>query len=159
MASTDSAHLPALGEHVRQEVGDRLQDTLVELVDLALVGKQLHWSIVGSRFNPLHQRLDELVDSWHEMADKVAERAVALGHFPDGQADAIVASGDRSPVATGPIDDEAVLREVAERVQYMTEQIRERMDRIGELDLVTQDLLIGIVAELEEQLWMTRSQI
>jgi starvation-inducible DNA-binding protein len=72
MASTDSAHLPALGEHVRQEVGDRLQDTLVSLVDLALVGKQLHWSIVGSRFNPLHQRLDELVDSWHEMADKVA---------------------------------------------------------------------------------------
>jgi starvation-inducible DNA-binding protein len=52
-----------------------------------------------------------------------------------------------------------VLREVAERVQYTTEQIRERMDRIGELDLVTQDLLIGVIAELEEQLWMTRSQI
>jgi starvation-inducible DNA-binding protein len=159
MASTDSAHLPALGEHVRQEVGDRLQDTLVELVDLALVGKQLHWTIVGSRFNPLHQRLDELVDSWHELADKVAERAVALGHFPDGQADAIVLGADRSPVEAGPIDDETVLNEVAKRVSYTAAQVRERLDRIGELDLVSQDLLIGVVAELEEQLWMTRSQL
>jgi starvation-inducible DNA-binding protein len=159
MASTDSAHLPALGEHVRQEVGDRLQETLVELIDLALVGKQLHWSIVGARFNPLHQRLDELVDSWQEMADKVAERAVALGHFPDGQADAIVVSGNHSPLHAGRVDDEAVLTEVVERVAATSESIREGMERIGELDLVTQDLLIGLVAELEEQLWMTRSQL
>ena len=93
------------------------------------------------------------------MADKVAERAVALGHFPDGQADAIVAAGDRSPVQAGPIDDQAVLNEVVQRVASATEQIRERMDRIGELDVVTQDLLIGVVGELEEQLWMTRSQL
>jgi starvation-inducible DNA-binding protein len=159
MASTDSAHLPSLGAHVREEVGDQLQATLVELLDLALVGKQLHWTIVGSRFNPLHQRLDELVGSWHELADKVAERAVALGHFPDGQADAIVLGSDRSPLDAGPIDDETVLTEVAKRVSFTSAQVRERLDRIGELDLVTQDLLIGVVAELEGQLWMTRSQL
>jgi starvation-inducible DNA-binding protein len=159
MASTAESHLPALGSHVREEVGRELQLTLVSLVDLTLVGKQLHWSIVGPRFNPLHQRLDELVDSWHELADKVAERAVALGHFPDGQADAIVAAGDRSPLEPGAIEDQAVLAEVVRRVSDVAEEIRARMDRLGELDLVTQDLLIGIVGELEEQLWMTRSQL
>ena len=51
MASTDpSNHLPPLGAHVREEVGHELQATLVELIDLALVGKQLHWNLVGPLF-------------------------------------------------------------------------------------------------------------
>ena len=58
---------------------------LVELIDLALVGKQLHWNVTGPLFRPLHEQLDELVDSWRELSDVVAERAVALGYSPDGQ--------------------------------------------------------------------------
>jgi hypothetical protein len=29
--------------------------------------------------------------SWRELADKAAERAIAIGHGPDGQADAVAA--------------------------------------------------------------------
>ena len=47
-----STHLPALGAPVREEVGRELQATLVELVDLSLIGKQLHWSVVGPLFDP-----------------------------------------------------------------------------------------------------------
>ncbi len=160
MASTAfTAHLPALGEHVRDETGSELQATLVELIDLALVGKQLHWSIVGPRFNPLHQRLDELVDSWHDLADTVAERAVAIGHAPDGQADAIVAAGDRSPLERGPIEDHAVLADLVDRINTAAEHARERMDKLGALDAASQDVLVGVVRALEEQLWMTRAQL
>ena len=56
--------------------------------DLSLIGKQLHWTVVGPDFRPLHLQLDELVDSWRELSDTVAERAVALGVMPDGQAKA-----------------------------------------------------------------------
>src|SRR5438094_10018082 len=84
MASiAQEAHLPALGHHEREEVGRELQATLVELVDLSLLGKQLHWSVVGREFKPLHEHLDELVDSWRELADTVAERAIALGFQVD----------------------------------------------------------------------------
>jgi starvation-inducible DNA-binding protein len=160
MASTAfTAHLPALGEHVREETGSELQATLVELIDLALVGKQLHWSIVGPRFNPLHQRLDELVDSWHDLADTVAERAVAIGYAPDGQADAIVAAGDRSPLERGPVEDHVVLADLVDRINTVTEHARERMDKLGTLDLASQDVLVGVVRALEEQLWMTRAQL
>ena len=76
---THATHVPPLGAHVREDVGNHLQDTLVELIDLSLLGKQLHWSVVGPNFRPLHEHLDELVDSWREMADTVAERAVAIG--------------------------------------------------------------------------------
>ena len=84
--TTHATHVPPLGAHVREDVGNHLQDTLVELIDLSLLGKQLHWSVVGPNFKPLHEHLDELVDSWRDMADTVAERAVAIGYLPDGQA-------------------------------------------------------------------------
>ena len=45
--TTDSAHLPALGAHEREEIGRELQAMLLELIDLSLLGKQLHWSVVG----------------------------------------------------------------------------------------------------------------
>jgi len=32
------------------------------------------------------------------------------------------------------------------------------MDRLGELDLASQDVLIEVVRELEKQLWMVRAQ-
>jgi starvation-inducible DNA-binding protein len=93
-----STHLPALGElHEREAIGGELQAT--ELVDLSLIGKQLHSSVFGRLFRPLHLFLDELVDSWRELADTAAERAVALGYIPDRQAGAVVARSQLTPVA------------------------------------------------------------
>ncbi len=63
-ASETKAHLPALGEHARDEAGHTLQLTLVELIALSLIGKQLHWNIAGPGFRDLHLQLDELVDEW-----------------------------------------------------------------------------------------------
>src|ERR1700751_3098746 len=106
MTSTaHSTHLPALADpHQRNEVGQELQATLVEVVDLSLLGKQLHWSVVGPHFRPLHLYLDELVDSWRELADTVAERAVAVGAWPDGQAGTVKADSPIAAVERGPIE-------------------------------------------------------
>src|SRR2546423_2359968 len=113
MTSTaHESHLPALGSHQREEVGGQLQATLVELVDLSLLGKQLHWSVVGRPFKPLHEHLDELVDSWRELSDTVAERAVALGYFPDGQAAAVSAGSEVAGVERGALEAETVVREL-----------------------------------------------
>ncbi|HYZ79584.1 MAG TPA: DNA starvation/stationary phase protection protein [Gaiellaceae bacterium] len=152
-------HLPALGHHRRDEVGRELQATLVELVDLSLLGKQLHWSVVGPLFKPLHEHLDELVDSWRELSDTVAERAVALGYFPDGQAATISAASEIPAVERGALEAGAVVRELVQRLADATERIRGRMDRLGELDLASQDVLIEVLRELEKQLWMIRSQL
>jgi len=153
-----AAHLPALGTHQREEVGNQLQETLVELVDLSLLGKQLHWSVVGPLFRPLHLHLDELVDSWRALADTVAERSVAIGHFPDGQA-AALAAADLDDVPRGPVEDDAVVRVLSERLADVAEPIRGRMGRLGELDLPPQDVPIEVVRALEEQLWMIRAQL
>jgi starvation-inducible DNA-binding protein len=154
-----SSYLPPLGAHERDEVGGQLQATLVELVDLSLLGKQLHWSVVGPHFRPLHEHLDELVDSWRDFADTVAERAVSLGFSPDGQAAEVAASSEIARFVRGPIEDHAVDRELARRLAEVTERTRVRMDRLGDLDLVSQDVLIEVVRQLEQQLWMLRTQL
>jgi starvation-inducible DNA-binding protein len=154
-----SAHLPALGAHQREEAGIQLQATLVELVDLSLVGKQLHWSVVGPHFLPLHLQLDELIDSWRELADTVAERAVAIGVFPDGQAAAVVAGSELRPVERGALEDTQVVSDLVHRLADTSERIRGRMDRLGELDAASQDVLIEVVRALEKQQWMIRAQL
>ena len=159
MASTTQAHLPALGEHQRDEVGNQLQATLVELVDLSLLGKQLHWTVTGPLFKPLHEHLDELVDSWRELSDLVAERAVALGVFPDGQSATVAAGSGLRKVERGGLADHVVVRELTERLADVSERVRERMDRLGEIDAASQDVVIEVLRELEKQLWMLRAQI
>lgn len=154
-----TAHLPALGTHQREEVGEQLQSTLVELIDLSLLGKQLHWTVRGPHFRSLHLQLDELVDSWRALADTVAERAVALGFMPDGQSATVAADTPVRPVERGELEDKAVVRELASRLADVAERVRERMDRLGELDSASEDVLIEVIRALEEQLWMIRNQL
>lgn len=152
-------HLPPLGEHEREETGRVLQGTLVDLVDLALTGKQLHWNIVGPGFRELHLHLDELVDEWRELSDVVAERAIALGYPPDGRVPALAAQSELEPVEPGPTRVPDAVRQLAQRVAEVDARVRERTATLGEVDLASQDVLIETTRALEKQLWMIRSEL
>lgn len=158
-ASETTSHLPALGQHAREEAGRLLQLTLVELIALSLIGKQLHWNIVGPGFHDLHLQLDELVDEWRELSDVVAERAIALGHSPDGRAPAVIEQSKIEPVEPGPTRVPEALASLTRRLAEVDERVRDRCQRLGELDLASQDVLIEVVRALEKQLWMVRSQL
>jgi starvation-inducible DNA-binding protein len=51
------------------------------------------------------------------------------------------------------------VRELTHRVAEVSELTRERMTRIGEIDLASQDVLIEVLRELEKQQWMLRVQL
>ena len=160
MASlASSAQLPSLSTHERDEVGRELQVVLVDLVDLSLLGKQLHWTVVGPHFRSLHLQLDELVDSWRALGDTVAERAVALGVMPDGQSGAVAEASEIAPVERGPLEDHIVVRELTHRLAEVSDRVRGRLERVGDLDLASQDVLIEVLRALEEQQWMLRAQL
>ena len=158
-ATSTSAHLPPLGAHARAEVGQQLQAMLVELLDLSLSGKQLHWTVVGPLFRPLHLQLDEFVDAWQELADIVAERAVAIGFIPDGQSATVAASIPLRSVERGELEDRVVVRDLSVRLAEVAERTRERIGRVGELDAATQDVMTEVLRALEQQLWMVRAQL
>jgi starvation-inducible DNA-binding protein len=152
-------YIPPLGHRQHEEIGRELQATLVELIDLSLIGKQLHWSVSGPLFRPLHEQLDEFVDSWRDLADTVAERAVAIGSWPDGQASAVAEGSELGGLERGPVHDHRVVALLARRVAETAERVRTRMDRLGELDLASQDVLVEVVRALEQQQWMLRAQL
>jgi starvation-inducible DNA-binding protein len=153
------AHLPAFAEHARAEAGQLLQLTLVELIALSLIGKQLHWNVAGPGFRDLHLQLDALVDEWRELSDVVAERAVAIGFSADGRAPSVVQQSDLRPVEPGSTQVPTAIREVLERVGAVDERVRERAERLGEIDLTSQDVLIDVTRALEKQLWMLRAEL
>ena len=154
-----ATHLPPLGHARRNEAGRELQAALVELIDLALVGKQLHWSVVGPLFRPLHLHLDDLVDSWQRLSDTVAERAVTIGVWPDGRPTAAAGASEGAPLEPGPLEADAVVWHLAERLASVSERVRARVERLADIDLVSQDVLVEVTRALEQQLWMVRAQL
>jgi starvation-inducible DNA-binding protein len=52
-----------------------------------------------------------------------------------------------------------VVREITRRLADVSERVRSRLEPIGEADLASQDVLIGVVRELEKQQWMLRVQL
>jgi starvation-inducible DNA-binding protein len=99
------------------------------------------------------------VDEWRELSDTVAERAVAIGISADGRAPTVIEQSRLQPVDPGPTHVPTAIRELGVRVATVNERGRERMKRLGELDLASQDVLIEVVRALEKQLWMIRAQI
>ena len=43
-------------------LSDNLQRVLTDLIALELVGKQIHWNVVGPNFRDIHLNLDDVVD-------------------------------------------------------------------------------------------------
>lgn len=152
-----SSH-PTLSEHERHDVANQLQATLVDLVDLSLIGKQLHWNVTGENFRSLHLMLDELVDNWRVLEDEVAERITALGLCPDGRAATVAATSEVAEVHDGPTRDIEVISGLTERLAVTIARLGERKDRVGEIDSPSEDILIGVSRALEESHWMLAAQ-
>jgi starvation-inducible DNA-binding protein len=141
-----------------REIAAELQDLLVDLINLALIGKHAHWNVVGPHFRSVHLELDELVESWRELSDGVAERAAALAAAPAGQSETIAGANKVEPLPAGPQGDGEVVWLIGDRLEQVTTRNRERLTRVASLDPISADLLIGVAATLEKQLWMLRAQ-
>ncbi|TDE39436.1 DNA starvation/stationary phase protection protein [Actinomadura sp. 6K520] len=147
-----------LSDEALKVVGQALQGALVDLIDLSLVAKQAHWNLVGRNFKVVHEHLDEVVTLARTGQDDVAERAVAIGVNPDGRARTVADRTKVPQLEAGYLDDDKVVAAITDLLAQMIERFRERVAATDEPDQVTQDLLIGITAELEKQHWMFQAQ-
>ena len=136
-----------------------LQATLVELVDLSLLGKQAHWNVVGPQFRSVHLELDEIVDLARLSSDRVAERIATIGAAPDGRAETVATSSELPPFPEGFVPATETVQRVTVAIDTVSIRMKERILRIGDEDPVSQDILIGTTDELEKAAWMLRSQL
>jgi starvation-inducible DNA-binding protein len=155
---TKSPITSALGDSEREATGAVLQSTLVDLIDLSLIAKQAHWNVVGQNFRSAHLQLDELVAAARQYVDEVAERANAIGVSPNGKAKTVVESSGLPSFPDNWQSTESTVTAIVEILGELIKRLRERIEKTDKTDLVTQDLLIEIVAELEKQRWMWQAQ-
>ncbi|GHH62668.1 DNA starvation/stationary phase protection protein [Streptosporangium violaceochromogenes] len=135
-----------------------LQGALVDLLDLALLGKQAHWNVIGHNFRSLHLQLDEIVAAARGHADTVAEREVALGGNPDGRASTLANTSEVPQLETGYLNDGKVIAAMTDILGSIVRRMRERVAATEKPDPVTQDILIEITQDLEKYHWMIEAQ-
>lgn len=155
---TASFFRSALSDEVTSKLAGILQPVVTDLISLGLLTKHAHWNVRGALFVPLHEQLDELHDTISDAADDVAERQVILGHPVEGQAAAISKNATLNPLRSNFLSCQEVVEDVSNRLLALIELLRRSIEETGELDPVTQDLLIGITSELEKHLWMLQAQ-
>ncbi|MFI6786391.1 Dps family protein [Nonomuraea sp. NPDC050383] len=148
---------PLSGE-AKSTVAECLQGALVDLIDLSLVAKQMHWNIVGPNFRSIHLQLDELVSLAREHADTVAERAAALGINPDGRSSTLAKSTKLAQPESGWIEDGKVIATITDILDGVGRRMRERIEQTEEPDPVTQDVLIAIAQDIDKERWMFQAQ-
>lgn len=147
-----------LNPDLQKKVTEQLQPTLIDLVDLGLTAKQLHWNVTGPRFKPLHEQLDELANAYRTWSDSVAERLTAVGVAPDGRLQRVADDTRLSEAPDGWLKDDDAVAAMAQRVEEVAERVRDRVDELDKVDLASQDVLLEVLRGLEEQLWMLWAQ-
>ncbi|MGW3245261.1 Dps family protein [Streptomyces sp. NPDC001070] len=147
-----------LPEAGRKTVGEALQHTLTDLIDLSLVAKQVHWNVVGPRFRSVHLQLDDVVTTARTYADTVAERAAAVGVTPDGRAGTVSKGSRIDEAPDGWIKDEKVVALMIAALDAVIRQVRQGIEATEKADPVSQDVLIGLAADLEKHRWMFQAE-
>ena len=151
--------VPGLSEKQSSEVADLLQKALSRYNDLHLTLKHVHWNVVGPNFIGVHEMIDPQVELVRGYADEVAERIATLGKSPLGTPGAII--NDRT------WDDYSVERDTVQAhlaaldLVYtgVIEDTRKSIERVGDLDPITEDMLISHSAELEKFQWFVRAHL
>lgn len=151
--------VPGVPTEQGHKLAEQLQMRLHALNDLALTLKQAHWNVVGPNFIGVHEMLDPQIDAVRAMVDETAERMATMGVAPIGTPGAIVRDRDWDDYEIGRADVVAHLAALDLVYTGVIEDHREVMDAAEKVDLVTQDMLIAQVAQLEQFQWFIRAHL
>jgi starvation-inducible DNA-binding protein len=103
--------------------------------------------------------IDPQVELVRAFADEVAERIAALGAAPQGTPGAILKDRTWDDYSIGRDTAQAHLAALDLVYTGVIVDIRRAIDELGELDVVSQDVLIGHAAELEKFQWFIRAHL
>jgi starvation-inducible DNA-binding protein len=151
--------IPGLTDEQGSEVAELLQKQLSAYNDLHLTLKHVHWNVVGPSFIGVHKMIDPQVLLVRGYADEVAERIATLGASPKGTPGAIIDDRTWDDYSLGRDVTNAHMAALDLVYTGIIEDTRKNVARLDELDLVTQDMLIGHATELEKFQWFIRAHL
>ncbi|MBN9156755.1 DNA starvation/stationary phase protection protein [Microbacterium sp.] len=141
-----------------QELSESMQRVLVDLIELSLQGKQVHWNVVGPNFRDTHLQLDEIIDASRLFADTVAERMRALHALPDGRSDVVAETTTLPECPHGEIATRDAIDLMTERLDGVAATCREVHDQVDEEDPTSADILHAVLERIEQLSWMVSAE-
>ncbi|MDY6998671.1 MAG: DNA starvation/stationary phase protection protein, partial [Actinomycetota bacterium] len=151
--------VPGLTDKQGTEVAELLQKALSRYNDLHLTLKHVHWNVVGPNFIGVHEMIDPQVELIRGYADQAAERIAALGLSPQGTPGAILNDRTWDDYSVGRDTVQAHLAALDLVYTGVIEDTRKSIERLEELDLVSQDMLIEHAGEMEKFQWFVRAHL
>ena len=151
--------VPGMSRESADVVIGALTERLLSLVDFSLTLKHIHWNVVGPQFIAVHEMLDPQYQAVSAMTDATAERIATLGGSPNGLPGNLVAQRSWDDYDIG--RDYAVAHLAALDLVYcgVIGSHREAIEKVGPLDPITEDLLIGQSGALEHLHWFVRAHL
>ncbi len=148
-----------MADDATMSVIERLQDRLIATLDLQLTLKHIHWNVVGMNFVAIHEMLDPQVDAVRLQSDELAERIATLGGTPEGTPAAIVEgrTWDDYDINRAPTVQHLVALDHV--YSGVIADHRSAMQELGDLDPVSEDMIIGHLRDLELFQWFVRSHL
>jgi starvation-inducible DNA-binding protein len=151
--------VPGMDPKAAVKVQELLQDRLTSLIDLELTLKHIHWNVVGPNFIGVHEMLDPQVLAVRAMVDATAERIATMGGSPNGTPGFIA--------RTRPWDDYSLGRATTMEHLGALDKVyvgvigshRQAITTLEDLDLVSQDMVIGQSEQLEQFHWFVRAHL
>jgi starvation-inducible DNA-binding protein len=107
----------------------------------------------------VHQLLDDHAARARGFADETAERIATLGGEPEGTPGAVVAQRDWDDYRLGRADAREHLAALDRVYQGIIADHRQAVDKLGDLDVVTQDMLLEQTKTLETHQWLLRAHL
>lgn len=159
MKTEASYTVPGLTLREGHRVAVALQDRLHALNDLQLTLKHAHWNVVGRDFIGVHEMLDAQIDVVRAAVDMAAERMATMGVAPVGTPGALVKDRSWDDYDLGRASCEEHLAALDVVYSGVITDHRKVTEMVGEIDPVTEDMLIGQTAALEQFQWFVRAHL
>lgn len=139
-------------------LSDNLQRVLTDLIALELVGKQIHWNVVGPNFRDVHLNLDEVVDIAREGSDELAERMRAINVYPDARPSTVAAQTSVPQAPEGGVITSDAVDYIVSAINAVTTTLRDIHDSVDEADPSSSGILEDYTQRLEQQSWFLSAQ-
>ncbi len=141
------------------------QKTLMNqyVADLAVLNVKfhnMHWNVVGERFEPVHVYLEKMYDDFFEKFDEVAERMKMVGEYPLAS---LASYLEVTKVKELEVRDYQIpevyeiVKDELEKARKLATDIRNIADEAG--DFVTVGMMEDHVAGYDKELWFIESAL
>ena len=145
-----------LTTEARNHLVGHLADVLDCVYSLMVRTQVYHWNVEGPLFEPVHKLTEAQYTAHFSAVDEIAERMRALDGKP------AVGNGFPTGVVNLPLTQsaESMIEDLVRQTETVVRRMREVVAAAeGADDVVTADLLTGLIARHEKDAWMLRTTL